>query len=295
MVAAAYAAIYLIWGSTYLAISLAVHSIPPLLMMGLRCTAAGGLLLLWALIRREPAALRHWGHSALAGLLMFSAAYGGLAWAEQQVASGVAALLSATTPFWMVAFEWSGGSRPNARTIAGLIIGLAGVALLVGLGSPQPMHAAPIIAILAGTGTWAAGSLYARPPRVPCSVALASGMSLAAGGACLLLASWGTHELAGFDLHAVSRGSAAALAYLVVFGSLVGFIAYGWILRVAPPARVATYAYVNPLVAMGLGAGLAGEQLSASVLSGGLVIAAGVAITLAGRSSHLAQGAHADA
>jgi len=284
MTAAAYAAIYLIWGSTFLAIGLAVRSIPPLLMMGLRCSAAGALLLAWAAARREPAAPRDWAHAAVAGTLMFAGAYGTLAWAEQEIASGVAALLSATTPFWLVAFEWSGGSRPSVRTMAGLVVGLAGVALLVGGGSSRPLHAAPIAAVLAGTGAWAAGSLYARPPRVPRSLALSAGMSLVVGGAALLLASWGTRELAGFDPRAVSLGSIAALAYLIVFGSLVGFTAYSFLLRVAPPARVATYAYVNPLIAVGLGAALAGERISPGMIAAAFVIAAGVALTLAGQN-----------
>jgi drug/metabolite transporter (DMT)-like permease len=284
MTTAAFAAIYLIWGSTFLAIGLAVQSIPPLLMMGLRCSAAGVLLLAWAAHRREPAAPRYWAHAVVAGTLMFVGAYGTLAWAELQLPSGIAALLSATTPFWLVAFEWSGGSRPNVRTLAGLIVGLAGVALLVGGGAPQPLRVWPTLAILAGTGAWAAGSLYARPPRVPCSLALSAGMSLLAGGAGLLLASWGTRELAGFDPRAVSTASAAALAYLVVFGSIVGFTAYSFLLRVAPAARVGTYAYVNPLIAMGLGAALAGERLSAGMMAAALVIAAGVAMTLAGQT-----------
>ena len=280
---AAYAAIYLIWGSTFLAISLAVRSIPPLLMMGLRCSAAGVLLLSWAIARREPAAPRHWGHAAVSGTLMFAGAYGTLAWAEQQLASGTAALLSATTPFWLVAIEWSRGSKPSARTMVGLVIGLAGVALLVDGASAHPLRIAPIVAVLAGTGAWAAGSLYARPPRVPCSLALSAGMSLLAGGAGLLVTSWATRELSGFDPRAVSLVSLLALAYLVVFGSLVAFTAYSFLLRVAPPARVATYAYVNPIVAVALGAGLAGERLSAGMISAGMVIATGVAITIAGR------------
>ena len=373
---AAYAAIYLIWGSTYLAIRLAVDSIPPLFMMGVRCAAAGALMLVWAAVRGERATLRHWGHAAFAGALMFAGSYGALAWAEQRVASGIAALLSATTPFWLTAFEWSGGSRPSRRSIAGLIVGLAGVAVLVGGRStyqlrpaapgdslaafeasspaaapgtpldrrsiPAPLHGAgkvaagtmagrppsfaghsrrrelrrdlaeafaaagralppgrlagpgatpdvrhellaPIVAILAGTLAWAAGSFYARPPRVPRSLALSAGMSLTAGGALLLAASWSAGELTGFSPREVSSTSLAALAYLVVFGSLVGFSAYSWLLRVAPPSRVATHAYVNPLVAIALGSALAGEPLTSTIVCAGLAIAAGVAFVLAGQ------------
>ena len=139
MTMAAYAAIYLIWGSTYLAISLAVDSIPPLLMMGLRCSAAGVLLLAWAAFRGQSAEARHWGHATLAGALMFAASYGALAWAEQRIASGIAALLFASTPFWLAAIEWSRGSRPSRRTGVGLIVGLAGVGLLVGGRSAAPL------------------------------------------------------------------------------------------------------------------------------------------------------------
>jgi drug/metabolite transporter (DMT)-like permease len=295
MTTAAYAAIYLIWGSTYLAISLAVDSIPPLLMMGLRCSAAGVLLLAWSALRGERAAARHWGHAALAGALMFAGSYGALAWAEQRIASGIAALLSATTPFWLAGLEWSCGSRPNRRTIVGLIVGLAGVCLLVGGRSAAPLRFAPMAAILAGTLAWAAGSLYARPPRVPRSLALSAGMSLTVGGILLLIASWGARELTGFSVRHVSSTSIGALAYLIVFGSLVGFSAYTWLLRVAPPARVATHAYVNPLVAIALGSALAGEPLTVTMVVAGLVIAAGVAIALAGRSRQLESGAHADA
>ena len=283
MTAAAYAAIYLLWGSTYLAISLAVDSIPPLFMMGMRCTAAGALMLAWGAARGERAGLRHWGHAGLAGALMIAGTYGALAWAEQRMASGIAALLSATTPFWLAAFEWSGGSRPSRRTVAGLMVGLAGVAVLIGGRSAEPLRLAPIAVILGGTVAWAAGSLYARPPRLPRSLALSAGMSLTSGGILLLAVSWGARELTGFSVREISSTSFAALAYLVVFGSLVGFSAYSWLLRVAPPSRVATHAYVNPLVAIALGSALAGEPLTSTIVCAGLVIAAGVALALAGQ------------
>ena len=267
-------------------------------MMELRCTAAGALMLAWRTARGERARLRHWGHASLAGAVMIAGTYGALAWAEQHMASGMAALLSAATPFWLAAFEWSGGSRPNRRTVAGLIIGLAGVVVLVGGRSAEPLRLAPIVAILGGTLAWAAGSLYARPPRVPRSLALSAGMSLTAGGVLLLAASWGVRELTGFRLRDVSATSFAALAYLVVFGSLVGFSAYSWLLRVAPASRVATHAYVNPLVAIALGSALAGEPLTFTMVCAGLVIAAGVALAIAGHAtshSQLCHGAHADA
>ena len=284
----AFLAIYLIWGSTYFAIRLAVESIPPLAMMSARCLAAGLILFAWS--RRSAATLdaSTWRAAFVAGGLLFLASHGSLAWAEQRVPSGIAALLSATTPFWLAAFEWSRGSRPSRPTLAGLI-GLAGVAVLVGGRSAEPPRVAPILAILCGTLAWAAGSLYARPPRVPRSLALSAGMSLTVGGVLLLAASWGARELTGFSLRDVSSRSLAALAYLVVFGSLVGFSAYAWLLRVAPPSRVATHAYVNPLVAIALGSALAGEPLTSTIVCAGLVIAAGVALALAGQASGLSR------
>jgi drug/metabolite transporter (DMT)-like permease len=218
---------------------------------------------------------------------MFAGCYGALAWAEQRVASGLAALLSAMTPFWFTAFEWTSGSRPNIRTAAGLFIGLVGVVLLVSGGAGAPLHAGPVAAILGGTVAWTLGSLYARPPRLPRSLALSAGMPLLAGGLLLLVASWTTHELTRFRVDEVSAKSAIALAYLVVFGSLVAFTAYAWLLRVAPPSRVATHAYVNPLVAVALGAALAGEPITATAAVAGLVIAGGVAMTLAGGRIHV--------
>ena len=284
MTVAAYAIIYLVWGSTYLAISVAVQSIPPLLMMGLRCSAAGLLLLAWAAIRGARANVRQWTHAAIAGALMFAVPYGALAWAEQRIPSGVAALLSATSPFWLTAFEWSQGRRPSGRTIAGLAVGLAGVFVLVGRGAGGTLDAAGIVAILGSAASWAAGSLYARRSHMPRSVALSAGMSLVSGGALLLMGSWSARELAHFTIGQVSSISSVALAYLVVFGSLVGFTAYSWLMRAAPASRVATHAYVNPLVAMALGSAIAGEQFTATIGVGGCVIATGVAIALAGRA-----------
>jgi drug/metabolite transporter (DMT)-like permease len=152
-----------------------------------------------------------------------------------------------------------------------------------------------MVAILGGAAAWAAGSLYARPPRLPRSLPLSAGMSLAGGGLLLLTGSLFARELSHFSPREVSGTSLAALSYLVVFGSLVAFVAYSWLLRVAPASRVATYAYVNPLVAMVLGSALAGERLTTTIVFAGLVIAAGVAIALAGKSRPLQQGAHADA
>jgi drug/metabolite transporter (DMT)-like permease len=279
----AYAAIYLIWGSTYLAIRVAVGAIPPLLLMGVRCLAAGLLLLAWAAIRGERATASQWRHALVAGVVMIACTYGALGWAEQRLSSGVAALLSATPPLWLTTFEWRRAGRPTLATLAGLLLGAAGVATLVG--SPLAARVDPTAALvlLVGTITWAAGSLYSRPPRLPQSVPLRAGMPLAAGGTALLLSSVVTGETWPFDLHAISGGALWALAYLIVFGSLVAFSAYAWLLRVAPASRVATHAYVNPLVAVALGWSVAGEPITAAIGLAAGAIAASVALVMRAR------------
>ena len=280
----AYAAIYLIWGSTFLAIRLAIDSIPPLLMMGLRCTAAGGLMLAWAALRGERAGWRAWMHGAVAGALMFGCAYGALAWAEERLASGVAALLVATLPFWLAVFDY--GRRrtaPAPRMLAGLVIGLGGVALLTLRGMPAGAALIPSVAIVLGEIAWAAGSLYAQPPRLPQSLALRAGLPLVAGGILLLAASWIAREFQHFDPHAVSARSLTALAYLVLFGSIVAFSAYAWLMRVEPASRVATHAYVNPVIAVALGSMAGGEPFTPAIGVASAVIAGGVALVLASK------------
>jgi drug/metabolite transporter (DMT)-like permease len=282
MTLVAYAAVYLIWGSTYLAIRVAVGDIPPLLLMGVRCTAAGALMLAWAAMRGERAGPRQWRHAAIAGGLMIAGTYGALAWAEQRLASGIAALLSATSPLWLTTLDWPRSGPPAATTLAGLALGLAGVGALVASGSPMGVNVPAALVLVAGTITWAAGSLYARPPRLPASVALGAGMPLAAGGLMLLAASFVSGEAARYDIHRASHAALWALAYLIVFGSLVAFSAYAWLLRVAPASRVGTYAYVNPLVAVALGWSVAGEPVNAATGAAALMIAASVAMVMKG-------------
>src|SRR5262245_7416669 len=283
----AYAAIYLIWGSTFLAIRVAVESIPPLLMMGLRCVAAGLLLVGWAIARGERVGARDWGHATVAGALMFGCAYGALAWAEQRIPSGVAALVVATLPFWVTTLEWAQrGRRPSTRALIGVAIGFGGVALLVLRGTGAPLALLPVAVVALGEGAWAIGSLYARPPRLPTAVALNAGMPLFTGGVLLVLSSWASRELASFHLRDVSAASVAALAYLVIFGSIVAFSAYAWLMQVSAPWRVGTHAYVNPLIAVALGAAVAGEPVTLALVASAVVIAGSVALILGGKAGH---------
>jgi drug/metabolite transporter (DMT)-like permease len=280
---AAFAAIYLIWGSTYLAIRIAVGDIPPLLLMGARCTVAGMLLLAWARASHQRATGAQWRHAVVAGALMIALTYGALAWAEQRLTSGIAALLSATSPLWLTTMQWRETGRPSVRTAIGLLLGLAGVGVLMTAGTIGHVDAGAAGVLVVGTLAWAAGSLYARPPRLPRSATLGAGMPLLLGGLMLLAVSVATRELTHYDLRIVSHASLWALAYLIVFGSVIAFSAYEWLLRVAPASRVSTHAYVNPLIAVGLGWSVAGEPITATTGAAALVIAASVALVVSGR------------
>ena len=221
---------------------------------------------------------------------MIACTYGALGWAEQRLASGIAALLSATPPIWLTAIEWRRGGRPTTATIAGVVLGLAGVAMLVG-GTPASQVDVPAaLVLLAGTVAWTAGTLYGRLPRLPVTVALGAGMPLVTGGAMLLAASALAGEAAPRDIVAVPHAALWSLAYLIVFGSLVAFSAYAWLLRVAPASRVATHAYVNPLIAVALGWSVAGEPVTATTGIAAGVIAASVAVIVRGSRRSLARG-----
>jgi drug/metabolite transporter (DMT)-like permease len=277
-----YVAIYVIWGSTFLAIRMAVESIPPLLMMGVRCTVAGALLIAAGAIRRERPTLGDWGPGVVAGALMFGVPYAALGWAEQRIASGTAALLVATVPLWLVLVEWARGARPSPCGLAGFAIGFGGVALLVAHAWATPASAAPMAAIVVSELAWAIGSVYLQP-RLPRALTLNAGMPLTCGGVMLLMWSAAAGEPQAFSINTVTTSSGIALAYLIVFGSIVAFSAYMFLLRVVPASRVSTHAYVNPVIAVGLGAMFGGEALTASVVGATVVIACGVALVLRAR------------
>jgi drug/metabolite transporter (DMT)-like permease len=286
MVLAAFAAVYIIWGSTYLAIRFAIETIPPFLMAGTRFVVAGTILHVASRMRgAEAPTSANWRATGIVGGLLILGGNGGVSWAEQHVPSGVTALLVATVPLWMVLLEWgrSDGRRPTRGVIAGVILGLAGLAALVsptdliGRGRVDALGAAVIVA---ASLSWATGSIYSRRAALPADPFLASGMEMQAGGTLLLLASTVSREWIGdaFDIAMVSKKSLLALAYLLTFGSLVGYTAYTWLLRVSTPARVATYAYVNPVVAVLFGWLLAGEELTTRMLAAAAVIIAAVAL-----------------
>jgi drug/metabolite transporter (DMT)-like permease len=287
-VVAAFAALYLVWGSTYLAIALAIETLPPLLMAGARFLLAGGILCGFMRLRGGAAPeARCWRSTAVGGALFFLLGNGGVVVAQRTVPSGVVALLVASVPFWMVLLDWlrPGGVRPGGRTVAGLAVGFAGMVLLVGPGAAGGERVDPfgVAVVLAGALAWAAGSIRARGAAMPGSLLLSTGMQMAWGGVWLTLAGLAAGEWARLDPAAFTLRSLAAWGYLVVFGSLVGFTAYVWLLGRTTAARVSTYAYVNPVVAVLLGWAVLGEPLSARVAVAAAVIVGAVAVITAGR------------
>lgn len=292
-IVAAFAAVYLIWGSTYLAIRVAVESLPPLLMAGARFVTAG--VLMYAFLRWRGAArptATHWRSATVVGALLLLGGNGLVVWAAQFVPSGVTALLVATVPLWMVVLNavWPGGSRPRWREIAGLFIGFVGLIALVwpglaALSDPsdsyfQRIDLAGAAALVLASLSWAIGSLHSRRAALPADPLLSTAMQMICGGALQALVGLTLGELGRFDLAAVSWRSGVAWVYLMVFGSWVAFSAYVWLLRVVSPAKAATYAYVNPAVAVLLGWLVLGEPLSVLTLAAmGLIVAAVVLIT----------------
>jgi drug/metabolite transporter (DMT)-like permease len=269
----AFALVYVIWGSTYLAIRYAIGTIPPFLMAGTRFLVAGSALYLWQRLRGGPKpTLIQWRNTAIVGGTMLMLGNGLLSWSELRVPSGLAALIVALVPLWMVLFDWmSGGTRPGRNAIFGIALGFLGVGLLVGpsgRGGVDPLGA--IALIICGMG-WSAGTLVGRRVDMPASTFLTTGMEMIAGGVINIAVGLMTGEAAHFQLAAVSGDSLIGLLYLVVLGSWVGYSAYTYLVPTVTPAQLGTYAYVNPCIALLLG-WLTGEPLGPRTLPAMLII-----------------------
>lgn len=295
---AAFGAVYIIWGSTYLGIKYAIETLPPFLMAGARFLMAGAVLYGLARLgfggseqRGERPQLSHWRTAAIVGILLFLCGNGGVTWAEGYITSSLAALLVATEPLWIVLLSWfrQGGARPNGKVWLGLALGFAGVWLLVSAGasasgSEGGTNLLGACVVIAAAFAWAVGSIYSLRAPLPRSPLLSSGMQMLAGGSLLLLLGMMTGELARLDLNSVSARSIVAFLYLTVFGSIIAFTAYSWLLRNASPAHVSTYAYVNPVVAVLLGWALAGEVMTTrSLMAAGIIVASVALITSRGK------------
>jgi drug/metabolite transporter (DMT)-like permease len=280
---AALTTVYVVWGSTYLAIMVAIRTLPPLLMSSVRFLVAGGIL--YAFAARRGAArptLRHWRSALVVGAALLLVGNGGIAWAEQRVHSGVAALLVATMPLWIALFDRVFvGRRLAASKVAGLLVGLAGVVLLVGPVGGAGIDAVGALACLVAAIAWAGGSVYARGADLPQDLLLGSGMQMLAASFLLAAAGLGSGEAS--QVHTVSLASLGAFAYLVVVGSLVAYSAYGWLLKSAPISIVSTYAFVNPAIAVALGAMFLGEPLSLRILAASVAILVSVALIVTAR------------
>jgi drug/metabolite transporter (DMT)-like permease len=287
-------AIYLIWGSTYLAIRFTIETIPALLSAGVRFLAGGAILYGYARWRGETAATRlQWRNAALTGLLLVVGGTGTVTWAEQFVPSGLAALMVAAMPFWMVLIEWlrRDGVKPTMSVVAGLVLGFVGIVVLIGpiqLSAEGHLGIVGTVALLFATLSWASGSIYSRHVDLPDSRLLSVGIQMLAGGAVLTLLAGATGELPRLDIAGISLKSIGGLLYLTIIGSLA-FAAYVWLLKVSTPAKVATYAFVNPVVAVFLGWFLAGEEITSRTLVAAAIITSAVAvITIYKNKQHVA-------
>ncbi len=283
---AAFAAVYIFWGSTYLAIKYAIDTLPPFLMAGTRFLVAGSILYVWARLSKdyEKPSFKHWRTSFIVGTLLLLGGNGGVVLAQHYISSSLAALLVATEPFWIVLLSWLWlkGSRPNWKVALGLLIGFVGVYLLIGgqgndieSGTGQLLGA---FLVIAAAFSWATGSMYGLRATTPKSSVLTSGMQMLSGGLVLSLVGTLKGEWTNFNVADVSANSWFALAYLIIFGSLIGFTAYSWLLKNAQPAMVATYAYVNPVIAVFLGWLIAGESFTTQMLVGAGIIIGSVAL-----------------
>ncbi|MBA3736435.1 MAG: EamA family transporter [Actinobacteria bacterium] len=280
-VAAALATIYLVWGSTYLAIRVTDRTMPPLLMSSVRFLIAGTALYAFASRGRAGPTLRQWGSAAIVGAALLLIGNGGVAWAETRIESGLAALMVAIIPLWVALMDRAFfGRRLSQVAIAGLVVGFAGVALLV-----RPGGGGDVVAMLALVGTtaaWAGGSLYARGAALPESPLLSASMQMLTAGIFLGIAGLATGETSGIHADTFSTKPLIAFVYLVIVGSLIAFSAYAWLLKNVRISIVSTYAFVNPVVAVALGTVFLNESIGwTTVIAGAAIVIAVVSIVTA--------------
>jgi drug/metabolite transporter (DMT)-like permease len=292
---AAFASIYIIWGSTYLAIRYAIETIPPFIMGGTRFLVSGALLYLWARSRgaSRPTKL-HWRNAIIAGGFLLLGGNGAVVWAEQFVPSGLTALLVSILPVWLVIIEWvrPPRKRPTGAVLVGLVLGFIGIIVLVGpgnVGGQGDVRPLGALVLIFGSLSWAIGSFWSRDAKLPESALLTTGMEMLGGGALLIIVGAMSGELSHLDIHHVSRSSTVGLVYLITFGSLLGFTSYIWLLDKVSPAHLGTYAYVNPIVAVVLGWAIAGERLSIRTGVAAAIVICAVALITSARNTTAGQ------
>jgi drug/metabolite transporter (DMT)-like permease len=301
LIVLAFAAVYLFWGSTYLAIRLSIETLPPFLMAGTRFLTAGGILFAWAVFNGQKLrpALSQWRTAFIIGALLLLCGNGGVTWAEKYIASSLAALLVATEPLWVVLLNWGlTHRRPNGKVLLGVLIGLVGVTLLVSDGLGQGTHGFRMsligagVVVLAGFA-WAAGSVYSSRRPIRAMTSMASGMQMIAGGSLLMLLALVAGDFERLNLANASWVSISAFAYLTLFGSLISFTAYSWLLNNVTTARASTYAYVNPVVAVLLGWLIANEPLTRKMMLAAAIIVGSVVLITTFGHDHTASTAPA--
>jgi drug/metabolite transporter (DMT)-like permease len=287
--------VYLVWGSTYLGIREAIRTMPPMLMASARFLAAGAILYLFAVRRggateraEDRPGFREWRSAAIVGTLLFAGGNGGVVWAETRVPTGVVALLVATVPLWMVLLDRIGfGRKPTWREVLGVTVGFGGMILLIGAPGGRPSSRIDVLGALVvvfGALCWATGSLYSRAAPHPRRLLVGAGMQMLCGGVSLAVLGIIGGEPGRLHPSQISMGSWVGLVYLIVFGSLIAFSAYTWLLRHVRTTLVATYAYVNPVVAVALGWAALGERLTVRTAVAGAVILVAVALIVTARA-----------
>jgi drug/metabolite transporter (DMT)-like permease len=284
----AFAAVYIIWGSTYLGVRFANETIPPLLMASVRFLVSGSILYIYARSKGAmPPKLTHWKSAAVTGLFLLLIGNGGMAWSLQFIPTGLAAILVATEPFWLVVVAWTlfGKGRPSGKEAIGLITGFMGIVLLVTFGQSKNIgitNPAGVVMVIVSAIAWAIGSMYVTRATVPESPMLSISLQMLAGGAMLFMAGTLAGEWNVLKFDEVSTKSGLALVYLTLFGSLIGFTAYSWLLGNVSPSMASTYAYVNPVVALILGWSVGGEIITLPMLlASAVIIISVIIITLA--------------
>ena len=278
--------IYIVWGSTYFAIRIADKTIPPLYMASVRFLIAGTILFIYRLLSGDPFPTKlEWRSARTIGLFLLLGGNGGVVWAEQRVPSSLAALIVGAVPIWMVLMDIikHRGRKPNGRVLGGIILGFSGIMLLFwpgGSNEANRIDPTASLVLIGSSISWAFGSLYSRNAKLPISPLMGTSMEMLAGGFGLLLFGTILGETRQLNFHTISTSSLAGLIYLIIFGSLVGFVAYTWLLRVAPISLVSTYAYVNPLVAIIIGYIFGNETFtSRTLIAAGIILGSVVMMT----------------
>lgn len=277
-----FAAIYIIWGTTYLFIRLAVETIPPFFMAATRFLVAGAFTFTFLRLKGVPMPNRvEWRSAAIIGFFLLMGGNGLVTWAEQQIPSSIAALVVATMPLWMTLFDWLifKNTRPGKQTVLGLILGFIGIAILIGPGQilgTATFDLTSLLVLCLAPILWSLGSLYSRQATLPDNIFMSTAMEMLVGGAVLLVAGLITGEAAALDLAAISTRSLISLVYLTIFGSIIALTAYVWLLQNVPPTRVATYTYVNPVIAVFLGWAVLNETLNSQTMIAVIIIVTAV-------------------